>query len=60
MIEYRHISAPPVGSKSAWYGQWRRHGSEWRTASSSYGAISYASPEAALAGAKVCAEKEET
>lgn len=49
----RAIPGPPVNGQPSWYGQWRRANTHaWRTASSDYGFICYASAEAAEAGAK--------
>lgn len=54
--EYRTIRV--LADKPTWYGQWRTDGRcPWRTAASDYGMIHYASEDAAIAGAMVCAEK---
>ncbi len=54
--EVRALRTADFEGKPAWNGIYRR-GEGWETAGSLVGAIAYASPEAARAGAKVCLEE---
>ncbi len=54
MTLYRAMPTKPHADKPSWSGQFQRYPTgPWETAGSLYGPIAYASPEAALAGARV-------
>lgn len=54
MTLYRAHPAPAYEAKPSWHGQFQRYpNGPWETAGSLYGPISYASAEAAVAGARV-------
>lgn len=56
----RAVPGEPFGGRPTWHGRWRHWDGYWRVAVNADGLeITYASPEAAVAGARVCAEEAE-
>jgi hypothetical protein len=53
VVSVRSVPSNP----NSWDGQWRDELGEWHTASSQYGAIEYATPEAAVTGAMVAQQE---
>lgn len=56
MVECKYLPPSQSGiGKPAWYGRYQlQAGGMWFNARSGYGVIRYETPEAAIAGARVC------